>query len=191
MISGAEQIEFNDLQTIFQSQQPIPDGPLVRRVHSRWLDAECTLRRIQDQYELETRNERWKAKRNELQNYKEAYENLAQMPDFKIRQLASETRNGQSRIDLEKGVEKGIDTLRLNLERELSGGAYCLLRIKQETEINRQKLRTALIGACREMAQAEKDWHEVIRRNSFKPVLFALLIAFFIGIMLIPVGVDA
>jgi hypothetical protein len=185
-ISDAEQIELNDLQPIFQSQQLIPDDPLVRKIKSRWLDAECTLQRIQDQYDLETGNERWEAKRNELQNYKEAYENLAQMRDLKIRQLASETRKGQSRIDLEKGGEKGIDTLRLHLERELSGGAYCLRYIKQETEIYRQKLRTALIGACREMAQAEKDWHEVIRRNSFKPVLLALLIAFSIGIMMNP-----
>jgi hypothetical protein len=40
--------------------------------------------------------------------------------------------------------------------------------------------------ACRECAQIEKDWQEVIKRNSFNPVLWALLIAFFIGMMMNP-----
>jgi hypothetical protein len=184
MISGAEQIELNNLQTILQSQQPIPDNPLVRIVRSRLLQAEGEVRRLQQQYELEAGNERWGVKRDELRNHKEAYENLAEIRDLKLKQAPSGARKSQSRID----VEKGIDTLRLNLERELSSGAHYLRCVKNETEINRQKLQPALMGAFRELAQAERDWRAVIERDSFKLVLLALLIAFFIGMMMNPGG---
>ncbi|HEV2666245.1 MAG TPA: hypothetical protein VG324_15105 [Blastocatellia bacterium] len=120
------------------------------------------MREIQEQYELETGNKRWGVKYDELHRCKEAYENLAQSSDLKFNEV------------------------RLRLERELSGGALCLRSIKHQTEINSRKLQLALMEACRECAQAEKDWHEVIRRNSFKPVLWALLIAFFIGMMMNP-----
>lgn len=40
------------------------------------------------------------------------------------------------------------------------------------------------MGAFRELAQAERDWRAVIERSSFKLVLLALLIAFFIGMMM-------
>jgi DNA-binding helix-hairpin-helix protein with protein kinase domain len=162
MVCGAEQIELNDLQTIFQSQQPVPDDPLVRKIQSRRMQAESTWREIQEQYELETGNKRWGVKYDELHRCKEAYENLAQSSDLKFNEC------------------------RLHLERELSGGALCLRRIKHQTEINSRKLQLALMEACREWAQAEKDWQEVIKRNSFKPVLWALLIAFFIGMMMNP-----
>src|SRR5262245_48322640 len=162
MICGAKQIDLNDLQTIFQSQQPVPDDPLVRKIQSRRMQAESTLREIQEQYELETENKRWGIKYDELHRCKEAYENLAQSSDLKF------------------------NDFRLRLERELSGGALCLRRIKHQTEINSRKLQLALMEACREWAQADKDWQEVIKRNQFKPVLWALLIAFFIGMMMSP-----
>jgi serine/threonine protein kinase len=162
MVCGAEQIELNDLQTIFQSQQPVPDDPLVRKIQSRRMQAESTLREIQEQYELETGNKRWGIKYDELHRCKEAYENLAQSSDLKF------------------------NDFRLRLERELTGGALCLRRIKHQTEINSRKLQLALMEACRELAQAEKDWQVVIKRNSFKPVLWALLTGFFIGMMMNP-----
>src|SRR5262245_42407163 len=162
MVCRAEQIELNDLQTIFQSQQPVPDYSLVRKIQSRRMQAESTLREIQEQYELETGNKRWGIKYDELHRCKEAYKNLAQSSDLKFNEL------------------------RLHLERELSGGALCLRRIKHQTEINSRKLQLALMEACREWAQADKDWQEVIKRNQFKPVLWALLIAFFIGMMMSP-----
>jgi hypothetical protein len=184
MISGAEQIELNNLQTILQSQQPIPDNPLVRVVQSRLLRAEGEVRRLQEQYELEAGNKRWGVKRDELRNHKETYENLAEIRDLKLKQAPSEARKSQSRIEVKKGVEKGIDTLRLHLERELSSGAHYLRCVKNETEINRQKMQPALMDAFRELAQAEMDWRAVIERNSFKLVLLALLIAFFVGMMM-------
>src|SRR5262249_16232075 len=55
-------------------------------------------------------------------------------------------------------IEKEIDSLRLHLERELSGGAHSLYCVKQEIETSRRKLQPALLKARRELAQAEKDW---------------------------------
>jgi hypothetical protein len=124
------------------------------------MQAESTLLEIQEQYELEIGNERWGVKYDELHRCKEAYENLAQSSDLKFNEF------------------------RLHLERKLSGGALCLRRIKHQTEINSRNLQLALREACREWAKAEKDWQEVIKRNPFKPVLWALLIAFFIGMMM-------
>src|SRR5215813_1431696 len=168
MISGAEQIDLNNLQTIFQSQQPIPDDPLVLKVRSRLLQAEHAAGRLQDQYDLEAGNERWELKRDELWNQIETYQRLAKIRDSKLKPPA----------------RKEVDLLRLRLEQELSDGAHYLHSIKQEIETNRQKLQPAMVEARQSLAQAEKDWKVVLVRNSFKPVLLALLIAFFIGLML-------
>src|SRR5215813_6820508 len=58
-ISGAEQIKLGVLQSIFQSQQSIPDDPLEREVRARWLQTQGAARRLQEQYDLEAGNERW------------------------------------------------------------------------------------------------------------------------------------
>src|SRR5262245_5127881 len=99
MISGAEQIELSNLQTILQSQQPIPDNPLVQIVRSRLLRPEGGVRRLKEQYEPEAGNERWGVKRDELRNHKETYENLEEIRDLKLKQLSSGARKSQSRID--------------------------------------------------------------------------------------------
>ncbi|MCG3161544.1 MAG: hypothetical protein JMDDDDMK_02733 [Acidobacteria bacterium] len=81
-------------------------------------------------------------------------------------------------------AEKEIDALRLRLEHELSGGAHYLSRVKQEIETSRQQLQPLLAQARRELAQAEKDCETAIKRNSFKPIMLALSIAVFIGMMM-------
>jgi DNA-binding helix-hairpin-helix protein with protein kinase domain len=164
MISGAERIERDNLQTLFQSQQPVPDDSLARKVRSRLLQAEETVWRLQEQYDLEAGNKRWGVKLDELRTKKETYERLAEIRDLKT------------------------EALRLHLERELSGGANNLRHVKKETETNRKNLQSALMEAWRELALAERDWRAVVERPSFKPVLLALLIAFFIGMMMNPGG---
>src|SRR5262249_28717568 len=79
-------------------------------------------------------------------------------------------------------IEKEIDSLRLQLENELSGGARYLCRVKQEIETNRQKLEPVLAQARRELAQAEKDLEVATSRNSSIPILATLIIAFIIGL---------
>jgi len=257
-ISGAERIKLDVLQSIFQSQQSIPDDPLELEVRARWLQSQGAARRLQEQYDLEAGNERWVAKRDALRNQKETYENLEQIRRLKFAQCASSARadqrgefldefginhpdiagigddaiaallsNGvetaaditeerlgqipglnesrakrllrwrhelEQKFDFEPdrgvtpqsriAIEKEIDSLRHHLERELSGGAYCLHRVKKEIDANRRKLQPALLKSHQELAQAEMDWEAVNKRNSYKPVLLALIIAFIIGLLL-------
>jgi len=86
-------------------------------------------------------------------------------------------------------VEKEVDALRLQLEHELSGGAYYLRQVKREIEDRRQELQPALDEARQSLAQAEKDWEEAIKRNNVIPLVVILIIAFFFGSALQPVSV--
>src|SRR5215475_9216290 len=244
----------NNLQTIFQRRQSIPDDPLVRKVRARQLQVEGLARRLQAQYDREARNERWGAKRDELRNRKKTYENLAQTRQSRLLQLEAEARKNQLneyldqfeindaeikgiippikmallshgvktaadvvaevkqipsvgrsqaerllewRRDLERRfifdsgkavshearikVEQEIDGLRTRLEREISGGAHYLRRVKHHIETSRQKLEPELQKARQEVAQAKRDWKVAIKRNSFTPIPLALFIAFTIG----------
>jgi tetratricopeptide (TPR) repeat protein len=78
-------------------------------------------------------------------------------------------------------VEKEIDETRAALERELTSGAFYLRRIKQEIEAARPKLEPAVTEARRTLAQAEKDWDVVGKRNSRKPAVIVLIVAFCCG----------
>src|SRR5262249_36684619 len=51
MAFGSEHISLDNLQTIFQNRQSIPDDPLVQTVRERHLKAEGWARRLQEQYD--------------------------------------------------------------------------------------------------------------------------------------------
>src|SRR5262249_17078384 len=243
------------LQFLFQRRHSVSDTPGLEKMQARRRQAEDAAQRLQEQYDRDAGNERWGAKRDELRNLKETYENLPQIREFKFSQLArkdqldnfidkfeinhpdiagigdnaivnlysygvetaadiSEERLGQipglneSRVkrlirwrqELEQKfvfdpgrrlapeprvtIEKEIDSLRLQLEHELSGGAHYLLRVKEEIETKRKELRPALLKARKELAQADKDLEIANKRNPFAPILLVLVIAFFIGISL-------
>ncbi len=86
-------------------------------------------------------------------------------------------------------VEKEVDALRLQLEHELSSGAYYLRQVKREIEDRRQELQPKLQEARQSLAQAEKDWEEVVKRNKVIPLVVVLIIAFFLGSVLETVSV--
>ncbi len=86
-------------------------------------------------------------------------------------------------------VEKEVDALRLQLEHELSGGAYYLRQVKREIEDRRQEIQPKLQEARQSLAQAEKDWEEAIKRNRVIPLVVVLIIAFFFGSVLQPMSV--
>jgi len=75
------------VELIFQLRQPAPD-PLLVELQARRRQMEEAARQLQERYDLEAGNERWGAKRDELLNRKETYENLAGIRDFKFEQLA-------------------------------------------------------------------------------------------------------
>ena len=245
------------MQLLHQRQQPVSDDPFLEKIQARRQQADDAAQQLQEQYDREAGHEQWWAKRDELRNLKETYENLAEIRDFKFTQLArkdqfneflvkfeinhpdidglgataidellshgvetaadiAEERLGQipglneSRVrrllnwrqELERkfvfdpgkrvesqpriAIEKEIDSLRIHLEQELSGGAHYLHRFKQEIETDGQKLMPALAKARREFAQAEKDLEVASKRNSSVTILAVLIIVFFIGSLVGP-----
>jgi tetratricopeptide (TPR) repeat protein len=83
------------LRSLFRRRQPLPDDLLLTKIHDRWREAEEESARLQAQYDREAGNDRWRAKRDELRNRKETYENLTQIQQFKIRQLEAEAEQNQ------------------------------------------------------------------------------------------------
>jgi DNA-binding helix-hairpin-helix protein with protein kinase domain len=82
-------------------------------------------------------------------------------------------------------AEREGDALRLRLESELSAGAHYLRRVKREIETSIENLQPALTQARQELAQAEKDLEVAGKRNSPTLILAALIVAFFIGCVII------
>ncbi len=251
----ADPISLDNLLTIFQNRQSIPDDPLVRKVRNRHLKAEALARSLQERYGQEAGNARWGARREELENQKEAYENLEQIRMSRLLALETEAKKNQLdaflkqfeiddaeikgviltpikktllshgvetaadvveglkripsvggyhaekllgwRRDLERRfifdsaksvssearikVEHEVDQLRARLEHEISDGANDLSRVRYEIETAREKLKPQLLKALREASQAERDWKFAIKRNSFKPILLAIVTAFLVG----------
>src|SRR5215470_15217573 len=93
-------------QLFSQRRPPVSDDPLLEKIRARRRQAEESAQLLQKQYDREARNERWGAKRDELRNLKETYENLAQIRDTKFTQLA---RNDQFDEFLDKFEIKHTD----------------------------------------------------------------------------------
>jgi DNA-binding helix-hairpin-helix protein with protein kinase domain/Tfp pilus assembly protein PilF len=68
---------------------------LIESVQARWRHAKEKAQSLQEQYDLELGNERWDAKRDELKNRKETYENLAQIRHLRLQQLEADARKNQ------------------------------------------------------------------------------------------------
>ena len=88
------------------------DHPLFEKIQSRQLRAEEWAQRVQEQYDREAGNKRWEAKRDELRNQKETYENLAQIRQLKLQQLEAEARQNQ--------LDEFLDRFKIN-EAEFEG----------------------------------------------------------------------
>jgi DNA-binding helix-hairpin-helix protein with protein kinase domain len=71
------------------------EAPLLENIEARQRQAKEAARRLQEQYDREAGSERWDAKRVELQNQKETYENLAQIRQFNLQELEAEARKNQ------------------------------------------------------------------------------------------------
>ena len=169
----------SSLKTLFQFHQSTPNDQLTEKVQQRKHEAENIVQQLERNWEKEAGSKRFIDKHSDLRAQKEAYENLAQLREQKLKQLEYATRNlsPQARIS----VEKEIDGIRLRLEHELGSGPFYLRRLKQEIEISRQRLEPTLLNARRELAQVEKDWDASFKRNSSVPAIIVLIISFFYG----------
>ncbi|MGH9752342.1 MAG: tetratricopeptide repeat protein [Blastocatellia bacterium] len=94
-IAGVEQTVTRQIQTLFQSQSAIAGDSFLEGIQARRQQAEEEAQRLQAQYDHEAGNERWGAKRDELRNQKETYENLARIRQFRLQQLEAEARKDQ------------------------------------------------------------------------------------------------
>jgi tetratricopeptide (TPR) repeat protein len=103
------------MQLFLQQRRPSPGDRLLEKVKSRRRKAEEAARRLQEQYDRETGSERWGAKRDELRNQKETYENLAQIRLFRLQQLEAQARKNQlneflDQFEINDAEIKGIVT---------------------------------------------------------------------------------
>jgi DNA-binding helix-hairpin-helix protein with protein kinase domain len=71
------------------------EAPLLDNIEARQRQAKEAARLLQEQYNREAGSERWGAKRDELLNQKETYENLAKIRQFKLQELEAEAREIQ------------------------------------------------------------------------------------------------
>jgi tetratricopeptide (TPR) repeat protein len=83
------------VQLLFQKRQPSPGDHLLEKIQAHRRRAEEAARLLQEQYNREAGSERWGAKRDELLNQKETYENLGQIRQFRLQQLEAEARRIQ------------------------------------------------------------------------------------------------
>jgi DNA-binding helix-hairpin-helix protein with protein kinase domain/Flp pilus assembly protein TadD len=83
------------MQTIFQSQQQVPQEPDAARIQALKEEAEIAFRQLEQQWQKEAGNNRFLVGLSELQNCREVWENLAQIREWHLRELQSQTRAAQ------------------------------------------------------------------------------------------------
>src|SRR5262249_33682116 len=71
------------------------ETPLLEDIQARQRQAKEAARLLQERYNREAGGGRWGAKRDELRNQKETYENLAKIRRFNLQQLEAEARETQ------------------------------------------------------------------------------------------------
>ncbi len=79
-------------QTIFQSHRNPPEDPFLRKVWTQRRDADYKVRELEERWEKEASDKRFHARLDDLRNWKETYENLPNIRQFKLRELESESR---------------------------------------------------------------------------------------------------
>src|SRR5262249_24382161 len=75
--------------------RPVNSDTLLEKVQAGWRQAEEAAQRLETQYDREAGNGRWSAKRDELRNWIETYENLEQIKRSRLQQLETEARKNQ------------------------------------------------------------------------------------------------
>ena len=114
--------------------------PLIESVQARQRRAKEKAQRLQERYDLEPGNERWDAKRDELQNRKETYENLTQIRQLRLQQLEAEARKNQLEEFLDqfeiddaeiKGINPTVKTVLLSHGVETAADVSEIKELKQ------------------------------------------------------------
>src|SRR5262245_50682469 len=104
------------VQLLLQQRNPSSGEPILEKVQAHYRRAEEAARLLQEQYDRESGSERWGAKRDELLNQKETYENLGQIRQFKSHPCEAAARKSQldellDQFELNDAEIKGIVSL--------------------------------------------------------------------------------
>src|SRR5262245_5872065 len=154
------------LQSLFQLRQQTPRDPLLENVQARYRRAEESTRRLQEQYDREAGNERWGAKRDELRNRKETYENLAQIRQLRLRELEAEARKSQ--------LEEFLDQFRIDgaeIKGIISPIKTALLSHGVETAADVIEEVSRIPSVGRSQAERLLEWRRNLERGFvFDPV---------------------
>jgi DNA-binding helix-hairpin-helix protein with protein kinase domain len=128
-------------------------APLLEIVQSRHRRAKEEAQRLQEQYDLEPGNDQWDAKRDELWNRKETYENLTQIRQLKLQELEAEARKnrleeflGQFEINGAeiKGINPTVKTVLLSHGVETAADVSEIKKLKQIPSIGNLRARWLL-----------------------------------------------
>jgi DNA-binding helix-hairpin-helix protein with protein kinase domain/Tfp pilus assembly protein PilF len=154
-----------NMRLLFQQLQPSPRDHLLEKVRSRRRRAEEAARRLEERFNREAGSERWGAKRDELRNQKETYENLAQIRQFRIQQLESEARKNQ--------LNKFLDQFEIN-DAEIKGivapikAALLLHGVETAADVIEEVSQIPSVG--RSQAERLLEWRrDLERRFVFEP----------------------
>jgi len=143
-------------------------APLLESVQARHRRAKEVAQRLQEQYDLEPGNDQWDAKRDELLNRKETYENLAQLRQLRLQQLEAEARKNRLEEFLDqfeindaeiKGINPTAKTVLLSHGVETAADVSEIKKLKQIPSIGNLRARWLL------------DWrHNLEQKFVFDPL---------------------
>src|SRR5262245_6368090 len=128
-------------------------APLLESVQARHRRAKEAAQRLQEQYDLEPGNDQWDAKRDDLSDRKETYENLTQIRQLKLQDLEAEARKnrleeflGQFEInDAEiKGINPTVKTVLISHGVETAADVSEIKKLKQIPSIGNLRARWLL-----------------------------------------------
>jgi len=129
------------------------DTPLFENIRARERRAKEEVQRLQEQYDRETGNERWDAKRDELRNQKETYENLSRIRQFRLQQLVAEARKNQLEEFLDhfeindaeiKGISPAVKTALLSHSVETAADMVEIKELAQIPSIGNRRAKWLL-----------------------------------------------
>jgi len=143
-------------------------APLLESVQARHRRAKEEAHRLQERYDLEPGNDQWGAKRDELSNRKETYENLAQIRQLKLQELEDGARKDRLEEFLDqfeindaeiRGINPKVKTVLLSHGVETAADVREIKKLKQIPLIGNLRARWLL------------DWrHDLEKKFVFDPL---------------------
>lgn len=167
MIAKAADGSGPQMQTIFQSQQQVPQEPDVIRIQALKEQAETAFRQLEQQWQKEAGSNRFLIGLSELQNRREAWENLTQIREWHLRELESQTRAAQLGEFLDQFAIAESDIQGVSARVKTSLLSY---GVETAADVTETKLKQVQ-GVDRKRADRLLEWRQALeQRFAFDPV---------------------